>query len=100
MVRAIAGRIVGWHAHQAFEKLDLTRKIGVDKAGHADPFFAKSWMKRVSAAIASPISASLANSAGLWLMPPLQRTNSIAIGQSFDITCASWPAPEGSRIGS
>ena len=52
-------------------------------------FAANASMKRTSAAIASPISGSLANSAGLWLMPPLQRTNSIAIGQSFAITCAS-----------
>ena len=40
-------------------------------------------MKRSSAVIARPMSCSLANSAGLWLMPPLQRTNNIAIGQSF-----------------
>ena len=32
-------------------------------------------------------------------MPPRQRTNSIADGQSRAITCASWPAPDGSRIG-
>ncbi len=32
-------------------------------------------------------------------MPPRQRTNSIADGQSRAITWASWPAPDGSRIG-
>ena len=56
-------------------------------------------MKRINAAIASPMSRALANSAGLWLMPPRQRTNSIADGQSRAITWASWPAPDGSRIG-
>ena len=56
-------------------------------------------MKRISAATASPMSATLANSAGLWLMPPRQRTNSMADGHSRAITCASWPAPDGSRTG-
>ena len=46
------------------------------------------------------MSLGLANSAGWWLMPPRQRTNSMPTGQSFAIICASWPAPEGSRTGS
>ena len=45
-------------------------------------------------------SASLINSAGLWLTPPLQRTNSMPAGQRWPITIVSWPAPDGSRRGS
>ena len=39
------------------------------------------------------------DSAGLWLMPPLQRTNSMAAGHRSAIATASWPAPEAKRIG-
>ena len=34
--------------------------------------------------------------AGLWLIPPLQRTNSMAIGAIADSATPSWPAPLGS----
>ena len=42
-------------------------------------------------------SSSLINSAGLWLIPPLQRTNSIPAGAARPMTIVSWPAPDGSR---
>ena len=52
--------------------------------------------KAASASTAAPISPALAYSAGLWLIPPLQRTNSIAIGQRSAIAEASCVAPDGS----
>src|SRR5262245_7693501 len=55
----------------------------------SDNAFRKSFIT----AIATRTSASLADSAGLWLMPPLQRTNNIATGQMADIAAASCPAP-------
>ena len=55
-------------------------------------------MKRISAATAWPMSAGAQYSAGLWLMPPRQRTNIIDAGQSLAIICPSCPAPDGMRI--
>src|SRR5207253_7203337 len=49
--------------------------------------------KRLSTSMATPTSAVVTDSAGLWLTPPLQRTNSIPTSVSEDITTASCPAP-------
>ncbi len=40
-------------------------------------------------------SSAVMDSAGLWLMPPAQRTNSIATRVRSAIAIASWPAPLG-----
>ena len=61
VARAIAGRIIGWHVHQFLEECDLASKIIVNEIAHA----LKPSMNLMSAAIASPISAGLAYSAGL-----------------------------------
>ena len=45
------------------------------------------------------ISAGEANSSGLWLTPPRQRTNSMANGMILSNAMASWPAPLGIRRG-
>src|SRR5258706_12014959 len=43
--------------------------------------------------MATATSSSVTDSAGVWLMPPLQRTKSIATSVSPAITTASCPAP-------
>src|SRR4029079_9601546 len=80
---------------QRLQQFDLADEIAFDEIAHG----LNRSMNLINAAMARPISATLVNSAGLWLMPPRQRTNSIAEGQSRAITWASWPAPDGSRIG-
>ena len=50
---------------------------------------------RTSASIATPMSNSDENSAGLWLMPSFERTNSMAVGKRRAIAMASCPAPLG-----
>src|SRR3954469_25806674 len=52
-------------------------------------------MKRPSTRAPSAASASVIDSAGLWLMPPLQRTKSIAMSAIDLSAMPSWPAPEG-----
>ena len=51
----------------------------------------------VAASIASATSSSVTDSSGWWLMPPAQRTNSIAVSVTRAIVTASCPAPLGSR---
>lgn len=41
--------------------------------------------KRDSTSIATPTSSTFTDSAGLWLIPPLQRTKSIAMSVSSDM---------------
>src|SRR4051794_20514537 len=53
--------------------------------------------RRLVTSIATATSAASTASAGWWLMPPAQRTNSIATSHRRDITAASWPAPLGRR---
>ena len=50
---------------------------------------------RTSSATAT--SAGSTDSSGWWLIPPAQRTNSIATGMAADSATASWPAPLTSR---
>ena len=64
---------------------------GVDaKRGHGDPILSR---KVDSTRAAMSMSAGEANSAGLWLTPPRQRTNSMANGRLRSNAMASWPAP-------
>ena len=50
-------------------------------------------MKSSSARAATPASSRVIDSAGLWLMPPPQRTKSIATSVIALIAWPSWPAP-------
>ena len=59
--RAIARWIVGRHAHQGLQKLGLAGEIALDEIAHG----LNRSMNLVSAATARPMSATLANSAGL-----------------------------------
>ena len=54
-------------------------------------------MKRSSTRAPVATSSTSTASAGLWLMPPLQRTNSMPIGAMSMIAMPSWPAPDGRR---
>src|SRR5438067_12147972 len=56
--------------------------------------------RRLRTSIATATSDVCTDSAGLWLTPPLQRTNSMPTSVSADITTASWPAPLGNWAGS
>src|SRR5437773_12319800 len=60
-------------------------------SAHAD--FASSAMKSFITVMAMPTSSLAADSAGLWLIPPWQRTNNIATGATAAMAAASWPAP-------
>ncbi len=53
---------------------------------------------RASTRAPSASCAGSAYSAGLWLIPPRQGTNSIPVGQTGTTNCASWKAPEGIRM--
>ena len=59
----------------------------------------KSFIKLTRLSTAACISASSANSSGVWLIPRWHRTNSIAIGQRSAMAEASWVAPEGISMG-
>jgi len=81
--RTIARRIVRGNAHQLGEKARrllalLSKKFVDDRAriGH-QRWGRKFSMKRRNTRAATPASSSLIASAGLWLMPPLQRTKSM-----------------------
>src|SRR5438105_3594480 len=64
----------------------------VDLAGQAAASRSMKW-SRTSIAVAT--SSTVTDSAGLWLTPPLQRTNSIPISVIDAIATPSWPAPLG-----
>src|SRR5207302_1391608 len=64
-----------------------------DRTPADDHCFARSSRKRLSTSSATATSSVVTDSAGLWLTPPLQRTNSIPTSVSEDITTASCPAP-------
>src|SRR3989442_11161329 len=64
-----------------------------DHAAADDHVSASSSRQRASTSIATATSSVVTDSAGLWLTPPLQRTNSIPTSVSADMATASWPAP-------
>src|SRR5262249_50951967 len=108
----VAGRRVGRNLNELAQKCHLLREGGVDEGrdlrlleGHRlQPCAAQraSSRRTVSSIASKPASASSAVicSAGLWLMPSLQRTKIMPDGQCLAMMPASWPAPEGSRSGS
>src|ERR1700722_20155678 len=66
------------------------------KFGHGGRILSRK-AERTRAALS--MSAGDANSSGLWLTPPRQRTNSMANGMILSNAMASWPAPLGIRRG-
>ena len=87
--RAVAGRIVGGNTHELGEEAFLVgavrRKETADRRvriGQRQLRIggAKLRMNRASTRVPVAMSASVTASAGLWLMPPVQRTNSMPIG--------------------
>src|SRR6266852_9471205 len=69
-----------------------------DRAAADDHASAANSRNRETTSIATATSSVVTDSAGLWLMPPLQRTNSIPTSVSADIAPASCPAPLARRI--
>ena len=63
--------------------LDATRRD--NRAASDDHSSASIWRNRPRTSIATATSPAVTDSAGLWLMPPLQRTNSIPISVISDI---------------
>ena len=62
---------------------------GDDGAAPNDHRLASSSRKRLKTSSATSTSSVVTDSAGLWLTPPLQRTNNIPTSVSADITTAS-----------
>src|SRR5712692_10605633 len=71
----------------------LDSASGHDRAAADDHASAANSRSRETTSIATATSSVVTDSAGLWLMPPLQRTNSIPTSVNADIATASWPAP-------
>src|SRR5258706_13224604 len=71
----------------------LNSARGYDRPAADDQLLASSSMARASTSIATATSSMVTDSAGLWLTPPLQRTNSMPTSVSADMTTASGPAP-------
>src|SRR5713226_4755477 len=64
-----------------------------DRAAANDHSFANRSRNPLSTSIATATSSVFTDSAGLWLMPPLQRTKSIPTSVRADMATASCPAP-------
>src|SRR5271168_2206548 len=77
----------------------IVRRDKLQRGGPEYQAARKSRAYRVSAVSPSAQSSTVIDSSGLWLTPPLQRTNSMPAGQSLPITIVSWPAPDGNRRG-
>src|SRR5262249_43743550 len=99
--RVVSGRRVGGYADDAAQELDLLWVVSVDPLvevvvrAHRRHFARKFSMKRRNTRAESSASSTVIASAGLWLTPPLQRTNSIPISATSTIAMPSWPAPLG-----
>ena len=104
--RVVAGRGVGRHAHQLAQERHLLLEARLDQPGDlglrdwrhvsSAPRRRLSTRRTVSSSTRTPTSASstVIDSAGLWLMPSLQRRKIMPDGHSLAIIMASWPAPE------